>query len=236
MRIVRILLTLWLTIVVFSIADEYQLSREAIGKYLIVLGLGFVSTVVHELGHAMAAWKVGFQVKRIAALPFQFDVTKRKFGLAKSRPSQDIAGYVVAVIPEWSNAKQRAVFALGGPAAEAIMGTLLLAGMSGMSLIQLPLDSCIIAQVPPDSQLSYGSNSGQSNVSRLPSDSVIAEQMEPAIQQIECAKRAHMWEGLLKMLAILSLSSAVLNLIPIGGSDGAMLRIEIREILCTRKF
>lgn len=169
MRALRVILTLWLTIVVFGIASDYRLSKEVVGTYLIVLGLGFLSTLVHELGHAALGWKLDYKIRRIGVLPFEFDLDRRRFAMARSSSKQDIAGYVVAELPVRTSAGKRALFALGGPLAEASLALVLWAGLS---------------------------------VQRTAPGDVIS--------------------GLMSMLAVMAFGSSLLNLLPIGGSDGAL--------------
>lgn len=167
MRVVLVLFNVWLTIGLFSLADDYNLSREMFGKWFIVIALGFISTVVHEGGHAVAAWQVGFKVKRIAVLPIEFDMARKRFGWASLPSKSDIAGYVQADVPINAGRRSAVIFALGGPLAEAALAVGLFAAITlagtvgdshgiGSAMVFAERASASQAGLPSDAELQSG--------------------------------------------------------------------------------
>lgn len=217
MRFLLILLNGWLTIGLFSLADDYNLSREVLGKWFIAIGLGFISTLVHEVGHAVAAWRVGYKVQRIAVLPIEFDLIHRRLTWA-SVPGSDVAGYVkVAPLP---GAKRRDAiwFVLGGPLAEALLATVLFASLAlSMPSTSMPSSRAVEIAAAVDFR-----SSSNDHAAGLPVETVVR-------QRLETQRRWEVLRGLATMLAVFAMGSALINLLPIGGSDGDHLRKLIRS-------
>lgn len=213
MRLLFVLLNMWLFVGLFTLADEYHLSREMFGKWFIVLGLGFLSTLVHEGGHAFAAWRIGYKVRRIAVLPLEFDLAKRRFGWA-SVPRSDLAGYVSAVPRPNATRRDAIWFVIGGPLAEAMLGAILFA------LLAISTPSPSSARIAPE--IERPSFEEEVAVARLPADLTVAE-------WVQSQRQAEVMRGLAAMLALFAIGSAGINLLPIGGSDGDHLLGLIRK-------
>lgn len=98
-----------------------------LGAALALIGLfvgGFLSIVIHELGHAFAAWAVGWRVWIISALPVSVRLGHApRFTTALT---QDVGGFVLGSPPtaaletRWRSI----VFSAGGPLASLITGPL----------------------------------------------------------------------------------------------------------------
>lgn len=207
MRVVLVLLNAWLTIGLFSLADNYNLSREMFGKWFIVIALGFISTLVHESGHAVAACRVGFKVKRIAVLPIEFDMARKRFGWASLPSKSDVAGYVQADVPVDADRRSAVIFALGGPLAEvalavALFAALTLAGTSRDMHSAAP--ATVVAERASASQAGLRSRA----------------ELQSVIEGMIDRRREEILRGLATMLATFAAGSALINLLPIGGSDG----------------
>lgn len=210
MRAILLFLSLWLTLVVFGIADQFNISREPIGIYLIVLGLGFLSTTVHELGHAIAAWKLGFRVHKIAVLPFEYDFASRRLRSANLPRSSDLAGYVVASISNRDSPGKLALFAFGGPFAELILAAALFTGISIHS------NTAVSNAEPTPTEMSRKSEAdfGEPYVNQTPAR---------AMRHVQQKRRIEIFTGLAVMLQTWAFGSVLINLLPIGGSDGQVI-------------
>ncbi|MBC7768428.1 MAG: M50 family metallopeptidase [Phycisphaerales bacterium] len=102
----------------------------ALGAGLLFVGLlagAFLAIAVHELGHALAAWLVGWRVWIISVLGVVV-----RFGHAprlSTRLSHDVGGYVLGTPPDDAHdTKWRSiVFTAGGPLASVLTGPLFIA-------------------------------------------------------------------------------------------------------------
>jgi membrane-associated protease RseP (regulator of RpoE activity) len=177
------------------------------GKWFIVIALGFISTVVHEGGHAVAAWQVGFKVKRIAVLPIEFDMARKRFGWASLPSKSDIVGYVQADVPINAGRRSAVIFALGGPLAEAALAVGLFAAITLAGTLG---DSHGIGSAMVFAERASASQAG------LPSDA----ELQSGIDGMIGRRHEEILRGLATMLATFAAGSALINLLPIGGSDG----------------
>lgn len=207
MRALLVLFNGALTIGLFSLADDYHLSREVFGKWFIVIALGFISTLVHEGGHAVAAWSVGFKVKRIAVLPIEFDMTRKRFRWASIPSKSDVAGYVEADVPMNADRGRMVIFALGGPLAEAALAAVLFATLT------LAAPTRESGSIGPVTVTAERASSSQLS---LPSDRDVQRVLGGMIDR----RREEILFGLVAVLATFAAGSALINLLPIGGSDG----------------
>jgi hypothetical protein len=112
-------------VAVIILASATSQARDGLQAGLLFLGLlagGFVSVLIHELGHAIAAWLVGWRVWIISAVPAALRLGHAPRFTAKL--SRDVGGYVLgspsaaALDTRWRSI----VFSLGGPLASVITG------------------------------------------------------------------------------------------------------------------
>jgi hypothetical protein len=98
---------------------------HGLGAALALIGLfvgGFLSIVIHEAGHAICAWLVGWRVWVISAAPVSWRLGHGpRFS---TRLSGDVGGFVLASPPtEAHDSRWRSiVFSAGGPLASLIAG------------------------------------------------------------------------------------------------------------------
>lgn len=104
------------------------------GREILVVGLGgvllfWVLVAVHELGHVVAAWGLGFHILRIVVGPIKLVREGQRLRAQFNRSLYRLAGFVVAVpSTEHALARRMAVYAAGGPLANLLAGSLSLAG------------------------------------------------------------------------------------------------------------
>lgn len=81
----------------------------------------FFCLLIHELGHAVAAWLVGWRIHVIAVGPLSYFPVERRF--ARTWTIKGRGGFVLA-LPAISNGDERGrtIFTLGGPAANLVFG------------------------------------------------------------------------------------------------------------------
>jgi len=93
------------------------------------LGIAFgflllaASVIVHEAGHAIAAWAIGWRVHVISAFSLGYLPAHRKFHRVERSGSSDFAGFVFSSPPApdgWR--KGSAIVVLGGPLANIVVG------------------------------------------------------------------------------------------------------------------
>ncbi len=226
MRWVLGLLSLWMTIVVYGIASEYDLPGQFPIVYLIVLCLMFLSTFVHEAGHAFAARKLGYRIHRFAAMPFEYDLTKRRFGWARVPRKSDVAGYVIVSYPGKEPPQKKALLAFAGPAAEFI-----LAGLIFGSLALAAIPSAEPAQEVPVVVVA-GTPPREAAPAMLPQS--FEDSADRFFREQRAERRAEIVTGLANMLAALALGGGLINLLPFGGSDGQAIFRSIRALIRNR--
>jgi len=104
----------------------------------------FMATLVHELGHAIAAFIAGWRIIVFAVRPFLFHIPNRQFVTATKSQFAGRAGYVAAVPADRdvSTIKRWALFIAGGPAASFLFALYLVA--IGKMLATMPAASAHI--------------------------------------------------------------------------------------------
>lgn len=97
---------------------ELQLPFRLLGALIVVAVLGFVAVLVHELGHALAAHRLGAVVVSIAVMFLRFDLASRRWSLRAPLGKGDIGGYVTYTFVErWWTSRKEALVAFAGPGA-----------------------------------------------------------------------------------------------------------------------
>lgn len=120
-----------------SLVAALQLSNGPVSTGILVAiflpGYLLICVLVHELGHAVAAWLVRWRVHLIVVGPRAFAPKSRKFLKTVDNPYQDIAGWVLATPrpgAEWS--KGYIPFTLGGAAGNLGFGALSIAAAAAV--------------------------------------------------------------------------------------------------------
>uniref|UniRef100_UPI0035CBEFA5 metalloprotease n=1 Tax=uncultured Sphingomonas sp. TaxID=158754 RepID=UPI0035CBEFA5 len=127
----------WIAIILMLIA--YLIARGIIGS----LGLGedwligwavcavimFFIVMIHEIGHAIVARRVGGDVHVIMVFPFQLDLRSRRFGLARTRHNGDVGGYVSYKLDRIGSSRKHVIIAGAGPFANLASAALVLGAM-----------------------------------------------------------------------------------------------------------
>lgn len=119
-------------LLVLPLTAAAQVSSDHVSTVILIgiflFGYLFVCALVHELGHAVAAWLVRWRVHLIVVGRRAFAPRRRKFLKVSDHPQQDIIGWVLATPPpgaEWT--KGYIPFVLGGAAGNLVFGVLSLA-------------------------------------------------------------------------------------------------------------
>lgn len=102
-------------------------AENGLGAGLLFVGLlagGFASVVIHELGHAIAGWCVGWRVWIISALPIVVRLGHKPH--LSTKLAHDVGGYVLGSPPmaALDQPWRSAVFSAGGPLASLLTGPL----------------------------------------------------------------------------------------------------------------
>jgi len=94
--------------------------------------LCFVAVLVHELGHAAAAHRLGADIRAIVVLPFEYSMRQRRLRLKWRAGAGDLGGYVSYVLDRIDARRKHMLIAAAGPVANLLLA--LLAG-TGAALI-----------------------------------------------------------------------------------------------------
>ncbi len=213
-------LNLWLAIAAFQL----DLAGNGFFAYGIFLVMLFIATLLHEAGHAIAAHRNGAQVLVFAALVFEYDLVRRKFGTMRRRlRNREIGGFVMYTWPFGAGThRKEAIIAAAGPLANFAAAAL------AVALVPAFATPAPRLQLSELETVSEASGDPSSNTAAAPSklaDPVYAEQAYRwyHIDEHDRSIR-HFIEAALQVFALLSIGVGVINLVPFDGSDGAKLR------------
>jgi Zn-dependent protease len=122
MRLLASGLFLLTAIAVFGVlAEHFPGDGGLVARIGIDLLLSFVVVLVHELGHAAAAVRLGGRVSRIVVFPFEYRVQRRRFGINKAMRGHEIGGYVTYTLDTIMARRKHKLIAAAGPAANILL-------------------------------------------------------------------------------------------------------------------
>lgn len=213
------ILRMVLALMLLAGLHEYAPPSWGAGVFIAFLGLSFLVTLIHELGHALAVWLQRGTVIEISVFGLTYAPALRRFFLRALPNRGDLAGYVSFLPPEedWTR-RQYGIVTAAGPLADATLALLALATSVWLAApdpsIRPPVSAVIAYDGPPSIPTKARSN--------LPSN----EEHERIIAEVRARKR---WapfkalEALAPMLMVVAFISSLGNLLPYRGSDGAKL-------------
>ncbi|MFM5893337.1 MAG: site-2 protease family protein [Novosphingobium sp.] len=211
-------LNLWL----IAAASILDLADNGLAVYATFLLLQFIAIVLHEAGHAFAARRLGAKVLIFAAMPFQYDLVRRKFSAMRKLRGREVGGFVSYTWPLGAAThRKETIIAAAGPLANLAAAAL---AVAMVPLFAPSAPSAPTVQVEPVAIVSAASpDRGSLPDTRFP---------DPAAAELAIAKLRqgyrpdpirHFIEAALQVFALLSVGMAVINLVPFDGSDGAKL-------------
>jgi Zn-dependent protease len=201
MRWAAILFYLVVGGMVWGALGELQPAGGGLTIMLLTAVLSFIGTLVHELGHAFAAMRVGGRVIAIVVLPFELRFRPTRLGLAPRRKHRDLAGYVRYAPPPGMTRREAILVSAAGPLANFAFAP-----------VALLLGAALAAWLG-----ATGLPAPQSHTGLLPSDAGVLASIRHD-HYLWAAKASQL---LGSALAVLSAGMGAANLIPFGGSDGA---------------
>ena len=137
MRVLAILIFLVTAFgVVGILADYFPGDAGLIPRLAIDALLAFVAVLVHELGHAAVARRLGADVHSIAVWPFELRLRPRKLRMKWRVGKGDLGGYVAYTLDRIAARRKHMAIAAAGPAAN-----LLLALVAGLLAEQVGLQT-----------------------------------------------------------------------------------------------
>lgn len=218
-------LNLWLAIAAFQL----DLTSNGFFVYCIFLVMLFIATLIHEAGHAIAARRNGAQVLVFAALFFEYDLVRQKFGAMRRRlRNREIGGFVAYTWPLGAGThRKEAIIAAAGPLANFVAAALAVALVPAFAspphrLAEAELGTVAVASGAP--------SSGPAAMPAKLADPVYAEQAYRWYHTEHDTSIRHFIEATLQVFALLSIGVGVINLVPFGGSDGERLRAHWRSL------
>ena len=116
--------------VLLNAGVEMRSSLPTLGLFLCLLVAIYLSTLAHELGHALAARLVNWQLLAIAVGPIALRRTPHGSRLERNPLSRAWGGFVYAIPRDDRHLRRRrAVVVAGGPAASLLLGLLAFAAL-----------------------------------------------------------------------------------------------------------
>ena len=213
LSLLRLILTLML------IGGIYEYAPPAWEGYAVLLacfGLSFLVTTVHELGHALAVWRQRGTVIEISVLGLTYAPPLRRFALKALPKGGDLAGYVAYRPPpgNWTR-RQRGIVVAAGPLADASLALIALTAAIWLTPSTSAPPPSVAAIIAYDGVLEDAVD--------IRSDLPSAEEHERLAARLSTAERQRGAAALASMLMVVAFVSALGNLLPYRGSDGAKL-------------
>lgn len=210
---------LWVT------ASQYEaFDHNWLVAFVVISLLQFVIIVIHELGHAWAAWRCGARVDAICVVPFIWSARTRRVRFEPEMPARDIGGYVSYDFADGGGSTRNDMaIAAAGPLAN-FASAAVVAAVSGLLAME-PLLAGSAAEPGPPLVVAVEAGSPPANASpdRLPTE----EELRALLDKHEARQRrenlAQWGEALSGLFVALSVILGLLNLVPHRGSDGAQI-------------
>lgn len=186
------------------------------GVLLALLLLSFLVTLVHELGHALAARCQRGTILEISVFGLTWTPARRRLSWQVLPAGGDVAGFVHCLPPEedWTR-RQHAIVVAAGPLADAALALLALGAATWLAAPDPAMRAPVVSVVAYDDRTARETPVR----SHLPSTEAHARIME----SIRWERRLKPFEALPSMLMVVAFISALANLIPYRGSDAARL-------------
>lgn len=180
---------------------------------LAVLLLSFVVTLVHELGHALAIWWQNGTVTVTSALGISYSPGAGRLSFKGLPREGDLGGFVEGrPAPGGWTRRQHGIVIAAGPLADAALALLALTASTTLAEPALPDRPVVAAQV---GAVTTATPIPSSPPARLPATEKWDGAMAAA-SEIDAAPVA-------SMLMVVAFVSALGNMLPYRGSDGAQL-------------
>lgn len=207
-------LALLVTLMLWAGLMEYGAGIDSGWRLLLIAALCFLGTLVHELGHAAAVWWVGGTVRQICVFGLAYAPGERRFSLAGLSMQGDVAGFVRAGPPQrgWTRRESALVMA-GGPLFDIALGVVALVVVAATTI---PDD-----RFGPDGSVPTVIEGAPT--ATAPAGLPSAADIDPIFERHDRDRRIVRAGEAASMLALLAFGSAILNLLPRAGSDGAQL-------------
>jgi hypothetical protein len=193
-----------------------------------IAALQFVIVLIHEAGHAWAAWRCGARVWSICVVPFVWDASRRALRFEPELPARDIGGYVSYTFEAGGTTRKDMAIAAAGPLANLVSAVIVAALLSASALPSgEPSDPgpLPVSAVNPDAPLPT-----TRPAIRLPSEAEIDAMLEADRVRRRSEALADWGEALSELFIALSVILGLLNLVPHRGSDGAAILAGLRDL------
>lgn len=187
-----------------------------------ISGLQFIAVIIHELGHAGAAYRAGATVTAICVVPFVWDASAKRLRFERYLPENDIGGYVTYHFGEGGSTRDDMAIAAAGPLANLAAAAMVTAFAALLSMGTVP--GRAPADPAPVAVVAIDPGAPRADVVkpfRMPSEEELDALLEKAKADQRKEAFAEWAEALSELFVAISILLGLLNLIPAGGSDGA---------------
>lgn len=184
--------------------------------FLAVLGLSFLVTLFHELGHAFAAWSQRGTILEISVFGLTYAPVGRRFSLQALPRGGDLAGFVRFLPPaeDWTR-RQYGFVAAAGPLADAVLALLALGASMWLTAPESSIRAPVAAIVASDEM--------QPRPVKIRSNLPSTEEHKRILAEEALRERWGDFAALPSMLMVVAFISSLGNLLPYRDSDGAQM-------------
>lgn len=125
MRALAILIFFFTAFGVMGVLSEhFRGDAGLVMRFVVDALLCFVAVLVHELGHAAAAHRLGADIRAIVVLPFEFNTRQRRLRLRWRAGMGDLGGYVAYALDRIDARRKHMMIAAAGPIANLLLALL----------------------------------------------------------------------------------------------------------------
>jgi hypothetical protein len=204
----------------FGLIQSVARGELLIAAIMLVTVLTFIVTLFHEAGHAAAVLWLRGRVLVFSVGPICLKFRPLRISATPALRDREVGGFVTYSFQGWETMRKELAVAVAGPAANVVLA--LLAGLMTAAFIPerspvQPQRIAVVADVERESETFI--------VAPLPSK----EAMERAARDRKSKESRTFWIAILQAVMMLSIGTAIANMLPFRGSDGEVLRRYMRD-------
>ena len=122
MRAAAVIIFLIVNFMVFGMLDELRVPFGTFGRLGVAASFSFLAVLVHEVGHAIVAHRLGAVVLTVRVFFVHLQLSPRRLRFCSPFGRDDVGGHVeYSVVERWWTTRKDALVAVAGPAANIVL-------------------------------------------------------------------------------------------------------------------